>query len=543
MTSDDVLSRLAPSLEKHRNCDIIDLRPGNGLWSEKLHEIVKPRSHLLIEDRDSLYLPFLHHLLEKPDSRYQHVLLPTDTPTTFDQIVHAGLLPYQEIFPEGDPRRDRPNDSLLLIANLGRSAAQVRSRGHYYGTFGSIWGFLRAIQKTSELRAYGRIRMLIWAQDSEKNLLIPRCVGNRLRKALEADLWLEDAFEIAGLTATKSIRQRDHDLNMLSTIRVVKGMAERGVKAPSHRKSPIEIEAEAAIAAGTEAQPRNGLVAKRDWNSELEALEKAYKNGDFKRYVGEMSTALESDDAQSGRSPEGLIKKRRKTVDPRYSRMLYLRVNSNRQQLLKAQLNNLVEVADQLAAMPVFTDGPTSLQQQQSSRPTELGRKLDGMKSTTQQRLELYLDDRKALQDKPPLLFWDRRIDEPLLVQANEFHPQMPLALLDLRPKAIDARLESGENRSMLELLIRHLWQSPRRPILPSSLEVLGDGATKALAYDVPSLRDPAQGGHSDLTQLRSRMLRPEMFVDIIMAWHRWPWRPTRAELHDRWAWLDEEEE
>ena len=512
------------------------------MWSEKLHEIVKPRSHLLIEDRDSLYLPFLRHLLEKPDSRYRHVSLPTDTPTTFDQIVHAGYLPHQEILPEGDPRRDRPNDSLLLVANLGRSAAQVRSRGHSYGAFGSIWSFLRAIQKSSELGAYGLIRMLVWAQDSEKNLLVPRCVGNRLRKALEADLWLESAFEIAGLTATKSIRQRDHDLNMLSTIRVVKGMAERGVKTPVHRKSPIEIEAEAAIAAGTESQPRNDLVAKRGWNSELEALEKAYKDGEFKRYVGEMASTSESADAQSGRPPKGGIKKRRKAVDPRYSRMLYLRVNANRQHLLKSQLNDLVEVADQLAAMPVSTDGPMPLQQQ-SSTPSELGRKLDGMMSTTQQRLELYLDDRKALQDRPPLLFWDRRIDEPLVVQANEFHPQMPLALLDLRPKAIDARLESGDNRIMLELLIRHLWQSPRRSVLPSSLEVLGDGATKALAYDVPSLRDPAQGGHSDLNQLRSRMLRPEMFADIIMAWHRWPWRPTRAELHDRWAWLDEEED
>ena len=36
---DDLLQRLGPSLACHRSCDIIDINPGAGVWSAKVHDM------------------------------------------------------------------------------------------------------------------------------------------------------------------------------------------------------------------------------------------------------------------------------------------------------------------------------------------------------------------------------------------------------------------------------------------------------------------------------------------------------------------------
>ncbi|KAF4535259.1 S-adenosyl-l-methionine-dependent methyltransferase [Lasiodiplodia theobromae] len=66
---DDILSYIGPSLEKYKNCDIVDVNPGAGLWSSKIHDFLKPRRHLLLEV-DDFYTPCLQPLLDAPGSKY-----------------------------------------------------------------------------------------------------------------------------------------------------------------------------------------------------------------------------------------------------------------------------------------------------------------------------------------------------------------------------------------------------------------------------------------------------------------------------------------
>ncbi len=58
---------MKPSLERHVGCDLIDIYPGAGLWSRKLHEALQPRSHILMEP-DKIYKPFLEPLLSTPNA-------------------------------------------------------------------------------------------------------------------------------------------------------------------------------------------------------------------------------------------------------------------------------------------------------------------------------------------------------------------------------------------------------------------------------------------------------------------------------------------
>lgn len=64
-SADDILTFVKPSLERHVGCDLVDIYPGAGLWSSKLHDALQPRSHILLEPDEELYRPFLEPLLAK----------------------------------------------------------------------------------------------------------------------------------------------------------------------------------------------------------------------------------------------------------------------------------------------------------------------------------------------------------------------------------------------------------------------------------------------------------------------------------------------
>lgn len=70
--TDDIIERLKPSLEKHHGCDVIEINPGPGVWSSALHEVLKPRTHVLMEPDHEFFQPMLQPLLDA-DSSYKLV--------------------------------------------------------------------------------------------------------------------------------------------------------------------------------------------------------------------------------------------------------------------------------------------------------------------------------------------------------------------------------------------------------------------------------------------------------------------------------------
>ncbi|KAJ8125970.1 hypothetical protein O1611_g7668 [Lasiodiplodia mahajangana] len=109
---DDILSYIGPSLQRHQGCDILDIYPGAGLWSSKLHEFLQPRSHILLEPDAELYRPMLQPLLDKPGTKL--------VPKTgiiwreLSSVLTPEFFPHQAIPDNPDVR----NDTLLVTANI-----------------------------------------------------------------------------------------------------------------------------------------------------------------------------------------------------------------------------------------------------------------------------------------------------------------------------------------------------------------------------------------------------------------------------------------
>ena len=540
MLIDDVITRISPTLRRHQSCDIIDLSPGPGIWSAKLHEQIQPRSHILVEDRTELYMPFLQPLLDEPRSRYRHVALPGTKMSTVDQVVSGGLLPHQEAFEDGDPRLVQRNDSLLVVANLGyyptlspdafRGNAQV-----------SLHEFVVSLQ-TSALRRYGLLRLLVWLRDDEKRRCLPRSICLRKSRAINLELYSESISEIAGWdvahrhdvkTKKKTVqpRKRPRDLDLLSSLRVLNGMLERGIMTPEHRKQPLQQEAEAWAATGGEAEPdpvddAEGPNPRR----ELDVLKQRFAEGIFSKWVEDQPARLAESE---GKARTQLAR----AYTPEYARMKQLEYQANH---MRRRIKCATELRGPVPASadssePAAIDSSaepngTSTQPKRSRKP---GRPKKDRYRFGHEWLEWHEDERKALLDSPPLLLWDRRVDEPLLAHANEFGPQSPLALLDIQQKPLEPSLfDDPRLASFFRLVLAHMFSTERGLIGPA-LEFLGHGALDVLGPQVPSLTDPAKGGNPDLSQFRVRMLRAEMIAGLFQAWQKWPFRVRREEILD----------
>ncbi len=555
---DDILARLGSSLERHKNCDIIDIKPGIGLWSSKVHEVVKPRRHILIEDKKEFF-PFLQPLLDQPGSRYQHVKYPSSYIEAVNRVVTEGLLSEREAYPKGDRRREQPNDTLLVLASLGRHL--TKGLEYHIPVGVSQWGFLWAIQNFSLLSQYGQIRMLVWVNDEEKRIILPRCVADRNRRAVQAEAWLGELYEIAGTTGMKKLMQREDNLNLLSTVKVVKSMQKRKVSTPEGRKTERQQEAESVIASGNEHQQTTTSFSEtRAWSSELEELQQAFARGEFTRFQNEPrpdpSVVQKRTARKTGKKDAMTMLEREKMgpETPQYNRMWYLEHQLNSQIRKLGKMAEIVAVFDEI--------DPTNPSTREAALKT-----LESANHHIRAKAELYFDDRKALLDDPPLLYWDRRLNEPLLVQPEEFSPRKPMALLDLHPRPIDDlpalfrnkhpnlktfgntndNTNQGNNndyddpemQDLFEFMLKHFFKYSRKPIT-QALELLGDDAAEALIPACPSLTDPKRGGSPDLEMMRVRMVRCEMLVEVLKAWKKWPFRPDRKELLEKWAVLEQ---
>ncbi|KAI9790090.1 MAG: hypothetical protein M1816_005560 [Peltula sp. TS41687] len=522
----DAIARLAPTLGRHTNCDIVELNCGVGYWSEALHEHLQPRSHILVnvDDDEETHLPFLRPLLDRPGSRYHYFPSPHLDMRVIDRLIHAGFLANHQRFELNDPRRDLPNDSLLLVANL----AHVRARSSEYTQCALLmYMLIQHARIYAELQAYGRVRMLIWINDSEKKLILPRTIVGRRKFSVQADVALEHAFEIAGLDEhTETARQgrRERTIDLSRSVEVTRGMLQRGITTPPDRKPHLQKQAEAMIEGKVQSEDASAGI-KRPWHAELEDLEQRFREGAFSCW---------QTDGSSGEQPTRQKGKTRVNT-PEYHRLRALRNLARRNAVIRAEFIDRVDKSPEHAdvntqsqsADATLRPNSTTSDFKPSTEPTI---NLDDLSPISRMAAETYQDDRLAAEMKPPLLLWDRRIDEPLMVQESDFYPRQGLSLLDLHPKPGLPALAIPELRETHQYIFNRLFSNPRHSVV-QAIESLAPGAFEALSPQVPALRDSAKGGHSDLSQRRARLLTAEMAEGLFFAWQSWPLRWSGKEV------------
>jgi transcription factor 1 len=486
---DDIINYIRPTLDRHVGCDIVDLYPGAGLWSRKLHDVLQPRSHILLEPDANLYGPFLEPLTSRPNV----TLLPKSgiVWSELNEVLTKKYLPHQI---ERDPRNETPqrNDTLLVIANLSFFPKRK------YKSFANVtqlllYQFINSIRSGTLFQKYGLVRMLIWVGEEEKSAVMPRTIQRRKRLSIDAEMSTEYIAELAGADSAKGQDgapdrfARDHAIDLESIRDVLARMKASGTVIPPGRETGLVREftslskrKQAAVHAGS-----NPAVFDRPYRAELEQLE-----ADF----------------AAGRFSSANLQKHRRLTDLRYKVQWELRRHKAIHDMLSDTAITPAEWDDRIKRLDKYL------------------------------RIEFLLtrDNLHVFRQDPHVLTWDRRPVEPLVIRDTEFFPNVPCALLDIQPKATHPLLREmgpGTNRAgdMFAVILSSMMRSSIDPV-GKVLESIYPGAKDGVLPNCPSLavRENMPPGYAEWD---ARSLNERQLVEILEAWMEWPFRPGFSEL------------
>lgn len=618
--TDDLISYLGPNfVDRHKGCDIVDINPGAGLWSSKLHEALQPRSHILMEPDANLYENFLKDLLDKPNVTL--VPLSGIIWRNLTGILNKKYLPHQvEILTPDDVDKDNSegkehpsvwdttplprNDTLLVTANL---AFFPKRR---FGMFDSIsqlvlYQFINSIRATSLFHKYGLVRMLVWVEGADRHALVARSLQRRRRLALEGEMATHTITELAGRDTNNSgWYMRDHRLDLESCRRVLRKMESEGIEIPEGRETKIVQEVREILAKKKKIDFSGGPKFSRPYLKELEELEQEAKGwaisddkssqekGKNNKAAKEVEEPEEEDevDREDGEDEEieeygeededGEPKKTYETKGAMLRRLKQLQYRRKRDQSTWDTIDSLMDERDRMAKLHRPNMPPrakAALQnrednwnaiisemndqdradfllyrdnlhvfRQASSSPSEVRIKGVTGKNTAEQRLKpppgsAVCEDDPSLDPRQPLLSWDRRDREPLVVEDSEFYPNTECVLMDIQPKSMHRSLRAmghGTSRAgdHSELIIKSMMSCGAESV-SSAIEAVWPGAAAGVLPNCPSLYDVRRGGcpvGGKYGELTARSLNERQWIEILEAWMAWPFRPTLGQLVQR---------
>ncbi|KAJ6441258.1 ribosomal RNA adenine methylase transferase [Purpureocillium lavendulum] len=493
---DDILRYVGPSLERHRGCDLVDLNPGAGVWSRKLHELLQPRRHVMMEPDAELYRPFLAPLLAKDGV----CLLPQSGIVWSDlrDVMRTQLADQRETAP-GEAATPARNDTLLVTANLSTFPKRAF---HGFDSLSTMvmYQLMSHIRTAAHFQGYGLVRMLLWVNDEDKRRLLPRAVTRRKRAAFEAELSCEWIHEVAGLDADVEDRNalRDEWINVESGCRAVERMAAQGLTMPAGRETAVykRLAADPALMGQRLAGVRPPTVA-RPFKEELQDLEHGLAAGD---------------DASK--------------------RLKALRQRDKYDQGDTALYLDLLREHEAVAALSATSSSPAEFARADAA----WNQRIAGLKKNARNEFNVFRDSLHLFRQDPPALLWDRRAYEPLAARADDFFPAAPSALLDIQPKATHPLLRQhgeGTSRSgdISEMVLGFWFQHSLQP-LDQAMARLWPGFGD-LAARCPSLHDPARGGTpvTGRGAVTVRAMNEAQWTEILQAYMGWSFRPSYVQL------------
>ncbi|KAF2470458.1 S-adenosyl-L-methionine-dependent methyltransferase [Lindgomyces ingoldianus] len=533
---DDVLKYIGPSLEKHKGCDILDLNPGAGLWSSKLHDFLQPRSHILLESQPDKYERFLRRLADKPDSTYKLVVGDAAQHDTIRNLVKEGIFPYQTLKTRDSALRQELNNSLLVtgtfiwdptlpsfgFSSLGRQLIQ-----HYA---------MHAWQADT-FHAFGPVRSLFWLADEDLTSSLPRSMLH-----FSGTHFLLDRFTNARQVVTpghlprkqgRSTIGRDARYELESLVKAMKATKENGMELPAHRREEIHGFAEdiMRLTNGT------GIMSSTETTNYLKEAELSGKSTQGLLFEGAREV-YKVDKAQETNPElfwdrEAMGGKNRLVVTKEGKKIARDRSSANQNEVYRVAREKAVDIGEDIYHLECNFLKATSKKAKASTREkldqrnAEFKEALDAISKTIQPAVYMDLDDRLAIRSPVSRLMWDSRPYEPLVVQDDEVWPPHRFALVDFEPKMRPVGYDNEHTEPLIDFA-NALLRYHNEP-LPDALEHLSHGGSE-LIDQVPALKDPARGGRLDMKHLRVRMLTPEMIDGLCRAWREWPFKPPGSD-------------
>ncbi|PVH72994.1 S-adenosyl-L-methionine-dependent methyltransferase [Cadophora sp. DSE1049] len=500
---DAILKRMKPSLERHKGCDIIDINPGVGVWSSKLHDFLKPRTHILLEPDIRLCGPLLEPLVKAPDSTYKLVPRSGLVWGHLESVLNEDQLPHQIAYPRDDPRLEERNDTLLVTANLGYHPKKP------YKGFSSlaqmvIYQFMGSIKAHSLFQKYGLVRMLVWINDEERHNIVPRTMASRRKGSAEAVFACEKLEEVASGTAQSGNRTREVELDLQVAWNVLQKMRAKGIEIPKGRESFLMQQLFSLPDAETRGAFRLTEELARGEYAALKKLEVSGQEVDRGRLTW-LKIFLANDSKQQ----------RRVTA-------------------LSDEYEEIVEAAKATQDLPNSEEKDVR-NADFEERMAAWEENVDKLSGDRAGQVRLNCENRLAVKREKPLLLWDRREIEPLKLEPEEFCPAKTMCLFDIQPKTLIPvlRKDYPNNYDVLEYLLVSFYTMPAQSV-KHGLTGLVPGALEWIEAECPSLKDVRKGGNPDLDRLTVRSLSEEMLVEMVEAWIRWPFKPTKYEMLSR---------
>ena len=522
---DDVLRRLTPSLAYLTGCSIIDFNPGVGLWSSKVHDALKPRSHVLVEQDQNFYLPFLKPLLDAPGSRYHLRSWHNKKPWTPDSYVSEGLIPKLETASISGGR----NNSLLIIANLA-FGSKLKVRGLSPSHL-NIHTYIHHLRSQRAFHAHGSVRLLMWMPDSEKSSILPRSVSLRRKLSIDIEMGCH-VEEIAGAGLDCQIATlRESFLEIESSKRVAERMKARNIQIPFNRqdvtKQQLYGDSLNLAKDNTKAIENSRFMtdgARRLWHIELKQLEQEYRDGKFPRLNPSPSPTRE-------RAPYG-----RKERSQKYYRLEMLSAHFDLQDRVRVKADELIQTREAIERLHSSIRNEVLNEPERQRELTKLQQLTETFKVNLGNQSKPVLanynnnsDNRRAFMKDPPLLLWDRRTAEPLVVHEEEFYNPTKLVLLDFQPLSPNPYPVTSAQSATFDLVMGGLLNHLNETIY--CLNSLAPGAANAIISRVSALQDPRKGGRYELSDFRVRCFTREMIYEIFQEWDNWLFKPRISEM------------
>lgn len=514
-------------------CTIIDINPGAGLWSSKLHDFLKPRSHILIEPAQDQYLPFLQPFLDSPNSHYHLRDWDEETSWTPDRFFLEGLL--------GDEFRNckapsTQNKSLLINANLThhrRKSTTLRYPPYHKCIKRLIDDF---IFKTG-FQAHGFVRVLMWLNDQDKQNVLPRAVCRRKLLALQVETTCHVEEVVGGANEVKDKEKKREDfLNIRSGVRAAEEMKRNNTRIPKERQDEIQMKVQDYLMnlndeeVKSATDPQNVIVNKhRKWHEELKQLEKDFREGNSVKFINAPSSAQTGLETRKPRESSFIH-------SPEFIRLVQLQRNYRNERKNQAIMDDFFQQQAAIDALELEASNVGLDDLQRSRKLKEFTRlnaklkfQLEQMTFKCQNTFRSYNNDRKAFALNPPLLMWDRRNAEPLVAREEEVVPTKEIALLDFQRNLSHLYPMNREQKTQWDRLMYFFFTLSSQT--PHALNSFAPGAFDAIVPQAPALWDPFRGGRKDLSLLEARSFTPEMCHQITLALDRWEFKPSTTEL------------
>jgi transcription factor 1 len=530
---DQILEYIGPDLDKHKGCDIIDLHPGACLWSQKVHERLKPRRHLLLEPDERYLDPFIKPLLDQKDSAYRHTTLSGAAPKgyfdTYDKIFNDDLLPKRDPLPSSDPRLRQPNDSLLVIGSLVRRYNEFRTGGNTVAFPNLILHQMaEAAQMNIMFQRYGLVRLLLWVPDETKTSILPDSILHKggfsinLESSFDIDEIVgSDRSQVTRTDMHKKIHhhQRQDQLDVWGARRVLERMQSKNMSIPEHRRPDIH---QKALDADDESlQGYNPIRLPKDKPLQTLVADHEEQLAKFQEFAAIPRVKRKHRAAPTSRSKLTSASQEYIKIIEHPNCRLFLDVWGE-------------QVALEHEYSSTKTNLPEEVREDMESRLVTASHNLSSafqklFSQDMQRQVLVLLDEIFALCKPNPMLQWDRRSFEPMTVAVEEFWPRFPMRLLDLKPRKDalgDDLMNVTEATHLRRGLLKALFTHPSVPLL-ESIDRLGPGARDLIG---PEFKDSFTGGRMDPKYLLTKDITREQLNALTRAYIEWPFRPLGSE-------------